>query len=108
MFGVRPGTTLSRMAVMTVSGSLSAREQIELRADAVATVKVVDHEGEVLAATAVHVEALPAEFSVTVDPDLVAGDLFVWAFLRTPEGGWGTLELVPADLPSIDLTRIEV
>ncbi|WP_313405291.1 YbaY family lipoprotein [Aeromicrobium sp.] len=96
------------MSVLTVSGSLSVRDQIEIVADAVATVKVVDHEGEVLGATAVHVEELPAEFSVSIDPDLVAGDLFVWAFLRNGGAGWGTLELVPADVPSIELTRIEL
>lgn len=95
------------MPVLTVSGSLSVREQIELGGDAVATVKVVDQDGEVLAATAVQVDEMPAEFSVSIDPDLVDGDLFVWAFLRTAAGGWGTLELVPADLPKIELTRIE-
>lgn len=94
------------MAVLTVSSSLSVRDQIEIAPDAVATVKVVDHDGEVLAATAVHVEDLPVEFTASIDPDLVSGDLFVWAFLRNGESGWGTLELVPADLPTIELTRI--
>jgi putative lipoprotein len=95
------------MSVMTVTGSLSIRERIAIPPDSVATVKVVDHEGEVLAATAVAVEELPTDFAVAIDPALVSADLFVWAYLRTADAGWGTLELVPADQPEIELTRIE-
>ena len=95
------------MSVLTVSGTLSVPQSAELAPDAVATVKVVDHDGEVLAATAVSVNSVPAEFAVSIDPDLVGGDLLVWAFLRNGDEGWGTLELVPADEPDIELTRIE-
>ena len=75
---------------MTVSGALFVRERIAVEPDSVATVKVVDHEGEVLAATAVAAADVPVEFSVAIDPALV----------------WGTLELVPADEPESELTRI--
>jgi len=94
------------MAVLTVTGSLSVRGEIAIEPDAVATVKVVDHEGEVLAATAVEVESVPVEFTATIDADIVSRDLLVWAFLRNGDAGWGTLELVPADEPEIQLTRI--
>lgn len=94
------------MPLMTVSGALFVRERIAIEPDAVATVKVVDHEGEVLAATAVAVSGVPVEFSVALDPALVEGDLFVWAYLRNGDAGWGTLELVPADEPEIELNRI--
>jgi len=95
-----------RMTVLTVSGALFVRERIAIEPDAVATVKVVDHEGEVLAATAVTASEIPVEFSVAIDPEMVDGDLFVWAFLRNGDAGWGTLELVPADEPEIELNRI--
>jgi len=94
------------MTVLTVSGALFVRERIAIEPDAVATVKVVDHEGEVLAATAVTASEIPVEFSVAIDPEMVDGDLFVWAFLRNGDAGWGTLELVPADEPEIELNRI--
>lgn len=95
------------MSVRTVSGSLSIRERLAIPPGAVATVKVVDTEGEVLAAHALPVDGVPADFSLTIDPELLTGDLFVWAFLRTEAGGWGTLELAPADGSQIELTRIE-
>ena len=99
-------TTLERMPLMTVSGALFVRERIAIEPAAVAPVKVVDHEGEVLAATAVAAPGVPVEFSVALDPALVEGDLFVWAYLRNGDAGWGTLELVPADEPEIELNRI--
>lgn len=94
------------MPLLTVSGALSVREKIAIPPGGIATVKVVDADGEVLAATALEVEQVPLGFEVAIDPEVVAGDLFVWALLRTDVGAWGTLELVPADLETIDLTRI--
>lgn len=94
------------MSVLTVSGSLFVREKIAFPPGGVATVKVVDADGEVLAATALTVDAVPVEFSLDIDGQLVTGDLFVWAFLRNEIGGWGTLELVPADLGTVQLDRI--
>lgn len=95
------------MSVLTVSGALTIRERIAIAPDAVATVKVVDAAGEVLAATAVPVAGVPVEFSVAIDPAVASGDLLVWAFLRNDGAGWGTLELAPADASEIELTRIE-
>lgn len=95
------------MSLHTVSGSLHVRERIAFPPGGVATVKVVDNDGEVLAATALAADAVPVEFSLDIDEQLVSGDLFVWAFLRNENGGWGTLELVPADLGTVDLNRIE-
>ena len=94
------------MALLTVSGSLFVRSDVALEPDAVATVKVVDHDGEVLAATAVEVESLPVDFSVAIDADLVSRDLLVWAFLRNGDTGYGTLELATADAGEIELSRI--
>lgn len=94
------------MPVLTVSGSLSVRERIAIPPGGVATVKVVGADGEVLAATALEIEQVPLGFEVAIDPELVSGELFVWALLRTDVGAWGTLELVPADLETVVLTRI--
>lgn len=94
------------MTVLTISGSLSLRERIAIPPGAVATVKIVDGEGEILAATAVPVEQVPFSFEATIDPELAAGPLFVWALLRTEAGGWGTLELESADQDEIWLSRI--
>lgn len=95
------------MGLLSVSGSVSIRERIAIPPGAVATVKVVDGDGDVLAATALTAEAVPVDFSVTIDEEFVTSELFVWALLRTEVGGWGTLELVPADQSEIVLTRIE-
>lgn len=94
------------MSMLTVSGSLSVREKIAFPPGGVATVKVVDADGEVLAATALPADGVPVKFSLDIDEQLVTSELFVWAFLRNEVGGWGTLELVPADLGTVDLTRI--
>lgn len=95
------------MTLLTVSGSLSVRERVAIPPGGVATIKVVDGDGEVLAATAVPAESVPVDFSVTIDEEFVTSELFVWALLRTETGGWGTLELAPADQSEIVLTRIE-
>lgn len=94
------------MSLITVSGSLHVRERIAIPEGGVATVKVVDADGEVLAATALEVDSVPVPFSVTIDEQMVTSELFVWALLRNDLGGWGTFDLVPADLGTIDLTRI--
>ncbi len=78
---------------------------------AVATVKLVDTEGEVLAATAIEAPGVPAEFTLSVDPTLVAdpAKLLIWAMLRTDVGVWGTTELVPVegDSTAVMLTKID-
>lgn len=95
------------MPLVTVSGSVSLRERIAIPPGSVATVKIVDATGEVLAATAVPVVGVPIDFELAVDDAFVTGELFVWALLRTELGGWGTLELEPAGQSTIMLTRIE-
>ncbi|GAA3539098.1 hypothetical protein AFL01nite_29700 [Aeromicrobium flavum] len=94
------------MPVLTVTGSLLVRDASDIPPGAVATVKVVDDAGEVLAAAAFEAEEFPAPFTVTLDDEMVTGDLFVWALLRAGDAGWGTLELVPADLGTVELNRI--
>lgn len=102
--------------LLVLDGSLTLREDAALP-DAplpdgsVATIKVVDAEGEVLAATAVAVEQPPVEFVVTIDPALVTDPaaLLVWAMLRTESGVWGTPELVPVgdDDTAVVLSRVD-
>ena len=96
---------------MTVSGNVFFRERIAVPPGAIATIKLVDTEGEVLAATAVDAPGVPAEFSVTVDSEFVAEPetLLFWAMLRTEVGVWGTTDLVPVegDSTSVMLTKID-
>ncbi len=95
--------------LMTVSGTITIRERISIPPGAVATVKIVDGQGEVLAATAVEVTGVPAHWSVTIDQETVpdASRLQVWAALRTEAGWWGTLDLQPvAQGTDIVLTRV--
>lgn len=97
--------------VLTVTGTVFIRERIAVPPGAVATVKLVDTEGEVLAATATDAPGVPAEFALHVDPTLVADPdtLLIWAMLRTEVGVWGTTDLVPVDGDSTEvlLTKIE-
>jgi putative lipoprotein len=97
--------------VLTVSGTVFFREDIAIPPGAVATVKLVDTDGEVLAATATNAPAVPAEFVLQVDPSLVADPdkLLIWAMLRTEVGVWGTTELAPVkgDSTAVLLTKIE-
>lgn len=99
--------------VLTVTGTVAFRERIAVPPGAVATIKLVDAEGEVLAASATEVQGVPAEFVLHVDPGLVADPdkLLLWAALRTEAGVWGTPELVPVGATSgsaaVMLTKIE-
>lgn len=97
--------------ILTVTGTVFFRERIAVPPGAVATVKLVDTEGEVLAATAIDVPGIPAEFVLSVDPSLVADSdkLLIWAMLRTEAGVWGTTELVPVEGEStaVLLTKID-
>jgi putative lipoprotein len=99
--------------VLSITGTVSFRERIAVPPGAVATVKLVDTDGEVLAASATEVQGVPAEFVLHVDPGLVAdlGKLLLWAALRTESGVWGTTELVPvpnpSDSTSVMLTKID-
>jgi len=95
--------------LLTLSGTVTIRERIAIPPGAVATVKVVDAQGEVLAATAVEATGVPVSWTVTIDPATVADEsrLQVWAALRTDVGWWGTLDLAPvARGLDIVLTRV--
>ncbi|MEO6605254.1 MAG: YbaY family lipoprotein [Aeromicrobium sp.] len=87
------------MTLMTVTGSVLIRERIAIPPGAIATIKLVDTDGEVLAAPAVDAPGVPTEFSVTVDSEFVPdpANLLIWAILRTEVGVWGTTELVPVE-----------
>ncbi|KRC65312.1 hypothetical protein ASE12_11380 [Aeromicrobium sp. Root236] len=97
--------------LLTVTGTVFIRERIAVPPGAVATVKLVDTEGEVLAATAIDAPGVPAEFVLTADPTLVAAPdaLLIWAMLRTEVGVWGTTDLVPVegDSTAVMLTKID-
>jgi putative lipoprotein len=97
--------------VLTITGTVTIRERIAVPPGAVATIKLVDTEGEVLAATATDAPGVPTEFALCADPNLVADPdkLLIWAMLRTDVGVWGTTDLVPVDgdSTSVLLTKIE-
>jgi putative lipoprotein len=97
--------------LLTVTGTVYIRERVSLPPGAVATVKLVDGEGEVLAGAAIESVAVPTEFTLTADPALApdADSLFIWAALRSEAGVWGTTELVPVadDANTVLLTKIE-
>ena len=96
------------MSVLSCTGSITIFERIAIGEDAVATIKIVDESGEVLGATAIEASGVPVDFSVQIDPELVGGELFVWAMLRTEVGIWGTLELVHyTEGETIRLVRVE-
>lgn len=98
------------LGLQKFTGTLAIRERIAIT-EAIATVKLVDDEGEVLAATAWECEGVPSDFAVTIDPAVISNSdkLFWWAMLRTEAGGWGTLDLVKAASTPTELilTRVE-
>ena len=98
--------------LLTVTGTVDLRESASLPPGAIATIKLVDGEGEVLAGTAIESDAVPTAFSLVADPALApdADELFIWAALRSEAGVWGTTDLVPVESGSatdVLLTRIE-
>ncbi len=97
--------------LLTVTGTVYFRERIALPPGAIATIKLVDGDGEVLAGTAIDSGAVPTEFSLSADPALAPDPdaLFIWAALRSEVGVWGTTELVPVDSDgnAVLLTKIE-
>ncbi len=99
------------MTLLTVSGTVFFRERIALPTGALATVKVVNTEGEVLAASAINVSGIPTEFRLTIDPGFVTdpATLLIWAMLRSEVGVWGTTDLVPIDgeATAVMLTKID-
>lgn len=97
--------------LLTVTGTVSFRERIALPPGAIATVKLVDSEGEVLAAAAVDAPGVPTGFTLAVDPGFVAdpATLLIWAMLRSEVGVWGTTDLVPVEAEStpVMLSKID-
>jgi putative lipoprotein len=97
--------------LLTVSGTVLFRERVALPPGAIATVKLVDTEGEVLAASAIDAPGTPTEFTLSVDPGFVAdpATLLIWAMLRSDVGVWGTTDLVPVADGSTEvvLTKID-
>lgn len=103
---------MSNENILSVTGTVGIRERLALPPGAVASIKLVDAEGEVLAGTAVELTGHPpAAFELRADPAFVADPdaLFLWAALRSDVGTWGTVDLEPVTGDSIDviLTRIE-
>lgn len=95
------------MSLVTLAGTVVVRERIAVPDGAVATVKLVDTTGEVLAAAAFEFTGAPLDYALTVDEELVAGDVLVWAMVRTDVGVWGTLDLAPHDPDEpLVLTRV--
>jgi putative lipoprotein len=98
--------------LLTITGTVTFRERVALPSGAIATIKLVDGEGEVLAGTAIESAAVPTEFTLVADPAFAPDpdSLFIWAALRSDVGVWGTTDLVPvADGAATDvlLTKIE-
>jgi putative lipoprotein len=99
--------------LLTVTGTVFYRERVALPPGAVATIKLVDGDGEVLAGTAIVTDAVPTEFALVADPTFAPdpASLFLWAALRSETGVWGTTELVPVDVAddatAVLLTKIE-
>ena len=98
--------------LLSVSGTVFFRERIAVPPGAIATVKLVDTDGEVLAASAIDAPGVPTEFTLTVDPGFVAdpSTLLIWAMLRTDVGVWGTTDLVPVgdgEPTAVMLTKID-
>ena len=96
--------------VLEITGSVTLDELDAFRPGSILSIKLVDTEGEVLAATASVVDDLPATFALHADPAQVARPdrLFLWALLRDGGTGWGTLELVrvTGDHTEISLNRV--
>jgi len=68
-------------ALLTIDGTVTIRERIAVPDGSVASIKLVDSSGEVLA----------------------DGYLLLWAAFRTDIGLWGTPDLVPATGDTVEL-----
>lgn len=96
--------------LLTVTGTLSLDGDASVPPGAIATVKLVDGDGEVLAATAISSSEVPTAFTLAADPAFSGAPdaLFIWAAVRSSAGTWGTTELVPVDdANAVALTSIE-
>lgn len=97
--------------LLTINGTVTIRERIAVPDGAIATIKLVDSTGEVLAATAVMTNSVPAAFTLNADIEFVPldGHLLLWAAFRSEVGLWGTTDLVPVsgDSTELVLSKIE-
>ena len=92
--------------LLTIDGTLTIRETIAMPDGAIASVKLVDPTGEVLAAIAVRADDVPVPFTLHADPAFATseeGNLLLWAALRTDAGLWGTTDLIPVTDDTLDL-----
>jgi len=101
---------MSTTHVLAVTGSVLFREKLAMPPGGVATVKLVDTAGEVLAATSLDAENGPTEFTLHADPGDVAdpAELLLWARLRSDAGVWGTTELVPVVEPATEVVVTKI
>jgi uncharacterized lipoprotein YbaY len=101
---------MSTTHVLAVTGTVLFREKLAMPPGGVATVKLVDTTGEVLAATSLDAENGPTEFTLHADPIDVAdpGGLLLWARLRSDAGVWGTTELVPVADPATEVVVTKI
>lgn len=101
---------MTSATLLTIEGTVTIRERIAVPEGSVASIKLVDSTGEVLAATAVAADGVPVAFTLHADPAfLTESSLLLWAALRTDAGLWGTADLVPVtdDTAELVLQRIE-
>ncbi len=91
--------------LLTIEGTLTIRERIAVPEGSIASIKLVDSAGEVLAATAVRADGVPVSFTLHADPAFLTadGELLLWAALRTEVGLWGTADLVPVADDTLEL-----
>jgi uncharacterized lipoprotein YbaY len=92
-------------ALLTTDGTLTIRERIAIPGGSVASIKLVDSSGEVLAATAVVADAVPVAFTLHTDTEFLPADghVLLWAAFRTDIGLWGTPDLVPVTGDAVEL-----
>ena len=82
--------------LLTVTGTASIRDKVDVPEGSVLSVKLVSKDGDVLAATALAAGESTTDYELVADAALSPheNDLRVWAMLRTDAGVWGTPELV--------------
>jgi uncharacterized lipoprotein YbaY len=100
----------SSTALLTIDGTVSIAEAVPVPAGAIASIKLVDSTGEVLAAHAVVADEIPVAFRLQADPAFLTaeGTLLLWAALRADDTLWGTPELVPVLGEQADLVLRQI
>jgi putative lipoprotein len=97
--------------LLTITSTITLPDDAQFPAESALSVKLVDADGEVLAASALNPDETPTTMFLVADPALVASPdrLFIWAALRSADAFWGTTDLVPVagDEVAVTLTKIE-